>query len=125
MGYTPDDISTIDAFIGYSSVNERGASEFKLPGYFEGVSSEIAYTYTLVSVLDGRNRPLEGVSITAVDTPNSNFVEEVTDANGSAIIAVSFYDKIILKKDKVFQEFDVSYSSQLTFNFEPPNFNPE
>lgn len=114
MPYNPEDISTIDALIGYSCVNERGASEFKLPGYFRGVSSELLEPYSFITVRDERGRGLEGVKVEVENVFND--VEVVfTDSEGKAIVSLGQLRRIDLFKDKVGKRYEY-VSDQTTFD---------
>jgi hypothetical protein len=125
MPYDPNDIASIDAYIGDSYVNERGRADVKLPGYFEGVSFEWEEPLKVLAVRNGRGEGIGGVLVRAVDTATSNEFEDITSQDGGAQIQLANFDVVHLTKDKAFATFAVSYASDIILKFEPPNYNPE
>jgi hypothetical protein len=125
MPYDPNDIASIDAYIGYSCVNERGRAEVKLPGYFEGVSFQWEEPLKVITVRNGRGEGIGGVLVRAVDTATSNEFEDITSQDVGAQIQLATFDHVYLSKDKAFADYAVSYSADIVLKFEPPNYNLE
>lgn len=114
MPYDPEDISTIDALIGYSCVNERGAGEFKLPGYFRGVSSEIIYDYSFIVVRDERGRGLANVTVRAKNVFDDEIID-TTSEDGSVLIPLGQLREIEIIKNKV-RDFIIYTQDQINFD---------